>query len=459
MSRRLDDFVADLIRSGLVPAVEVHAARARMSSVDRTAPDASVRFARQLIAAGVLTSYQSRKLLSGVTRGFFVGGYRILRRLGEGGMGKVYLAAHESDRRKVAIKVLPPKKALESEQAVLRFRREMDLSRRVQHPNLARTLEVGQADGVYYMVMEYIPGDSLYNLVKDPKVGPLRVPDAARLFLRILDGLAAAHAASLVHRDLKPSNLMVTPEGEAKILDMGLAKAMGEESPLTRPNVVIGTLDYASPEQLSDAAKADTRSDLYSLGCTIYFALSGRPPFEGGDVVNKIYKQRMEDPDPLEEVARGVPSAFAAIVRKLMAKDPAERYQSAEELRGDLQRWTDPTLVKTILGSEAEAARAFRPPPPELDDEDLKLLDDEETPSSLSLRSLGDAEPGFAPRHQAPPPPRPAVVVPAAPSRSESTTPAPMTEQAEDDSRWLVRFVVVICTLGLLAIVLISLLR
>ena len=363
-----------------------------------------------LIDEGALSSYQANKLLAGVTKGFFLGGFRISRRLGQGGMGKVYLGVRQTDGQRVAIKVLPPKKAIEESQALLRFRREMDLSQRVRHRNIARTIEVGVEGDVHFMIMEYIPGDSLYNIVHSEKGGPFRVTDAARIFVKVCEGLTAAHLAGLIHRDIKPSNIMITPDGDVKLLDLGLARALGDESPLTRPNVVIGTLDYASPEQLSDAARADRRSDLYSMGCALYFTLSGHPPFEGGDVVNKIYKQRMEDAEPLERVAKGVPSAFAAIVRKLMAKDPAERYQTSEELRGDLMRWTDPVRVKAILGAEAESARAFRPPPPELDDEDLRLLDDDDDrPShSTSLRDLGDAEPGVAPMHKPPPPPRPA---------------------------------------------------
>src|SRR5581483_9918855 len=151
---------------------------------------------------------------------------------------------------------------------------------------------------------------------------------------------------------------------------------LGEENPLTRHDTVLGTLDYASPEQLSDAAKADKRSDLYSLGCTLYFAVSGRPPFAGGYMINKIFKQRMEDPPPLERVADGIPMAFAAIVRKLMAKDPADRYQSGEDVQADLARWTDPKLLPVILSPGSGGARAFRPPPPELSDEDLKVFDE-----------------------------------------------------------------------------------
>src|SRR5436305_3883082 len=132
---------------------------------------------------------------------------------------------------------------------------------------------------------------------------------------------------------------MIAPDGDVKLLALGLARALGDESPLPRPNVVIGTLDYASPEQLSDAARADRRSDLYSLGCTLYFTLAGRPPFEGGDAVNKIFKHRMEQPEPLEKVARGVPAAFAAIVRKLMAKNPDDRYQSCAEVQAELAKW------------------------------------------------------------------------------------------------------------------------
>ena len=277
---RLDQFVANLARSGLVTPEALE--RARAQGAEGPEADAAIRLARSLIRQGELTSYQAKKVLAGATRGFFLGDYRILRPLGEGGMGKVYLAAHNRDGMRVAIKVLPPSKAGVGSQTLTRFRREMVLSRRVVHPNLARTLDVGQAGDVHFMVLEYVPGESLYQLVKHPRGGPLRVPDAARYFLKVLDGLEAAHGGGLVHRDIKPSNLMVTPDGDARILDLGLARAVDEESQLTRHNTVIGTLDYASPEQLSNASGADRRSDLYSLGCTLYFALSGRAPVRGG---------------------------------------------------------------------------------------------------------------------------------------------------------------------------------
>jgi serine/threonine protein kinase len=449
---RLDDFTANLARSGLVPPEVATLVQSQLDPLP--ADDAAVRLARQLIGGGWLTAYQARKLLSGATRGFFLGGYRLLRPLGEGGMGKVYLAV-DGDRSNVAIKVLPPRKALEEGNALRRFRREMELSQRVSHRNLARTMSVGNEGDVYFMVMEYIPGKSLYDLVKNEGDGPLRVPDAARLFLKLLDGLEAAHQGGLVHRDIKPSNIMITPDGDVKLLDMGLARALNDETGLTRANTVLGTLDYASPEQLRDAAKADMRSDLYSVGCTLYFTLAGRAPFEGGDMINKIFKQRMEDPEPLETVARTVPAAFAAVVRKLMSKKPEERYQNCAELRGDLARWIDPARVRAILGAEADAARSFRPPPPELVEEDLRLLDSDESASrdSLSLRDLGGAEPSMAPRHQAPLPPLTALIR-TAPNRG-STQPS-MISSANDDSRWLVQFAIVAALAGLLAIIAIA---
>jgi serine/threonine-protein kinase len=451
---RLEEFTANVDKSGLVPSAVV--ARLQAELPPGETGDEAVRLARRLIQDGWLTAYQARKLLAGATRGFFLGGYRLLRPLGEGGMGKVYLAENDQ-REQFAIKVLPPRKALEDENALARFRREMELSRRCSHPNLARTLDVGSEGDVHFMVMEYIPGESLYDLVKSQRVGPLRVPDAARVFLKLLDGLDAAHHARLVHRDIKPSNVMITPDGDVKLLDLGLARALDDEKGLTRVNTVLGTLDYASPEQLRDATKADQRSDLYSVGCTLYFAMAGRAPFEGGDMINKIFKQRMEDPEPLETVGQGVPSAFAAIVRKLMSKKPEERYQTCTELRADLARWADPARVRAILGAEAEAARSFRPPPPVLDEEDLRLLDGEDSvgPDDVSLRRLGGAEPSAAPRHQQPLPPLPAVVRSATPRDSRSST---SSRPRSDESSWLFQFALIAIAVGLVAIVIIAVL-
>lgn len=440
---RLDDFLSDLEKSGLVRRSEVR----RVLELSDLEPgeEGALKLARSLIERDLLTRYQARKVLSGATKGFFLGGYRILSPLGEGGMGKVYLARHESDGQEVAIKVLPPSRAAEESRALDRFLREMDLSRRVVHPNLARTLGAGEEDGVHFMIMEYIRGKSLFELVKGEKGAPLRVTDTARLFVKVLDGLEAAHDAGIVHRDLKPSNIMVTPEGDVRVLDLGLARATGEEAPLTRPNIVVGTLDYVSPEQLVNASSADARSDLYSLGCTLYFTLAGRPPFEGGDIVNKIFKQRMDDPEPLERVARGVPAEFAAIVRKLMAKKAEDRYQSAAELRDDLNRWTEPR------GPFPGADPKGRPGRP------LQLFDDNVNPSLAaddleipSIRDLGDSEAAPAPRQRPKPSPIPAVSRPP---------PSPNSlQESQADHPWLGQLIALVLVLGLFALLAIMLL-
>lgn len=337
---RLDEFVADVRRSGLVSKATLD--ELRQSLPPGPPEQAHLRLARLLIERELLTTYQLNKLLAGATRGFFIGPYRILRKLGQGGLGKVYLAVHEPTGERVALKVLPPRTALEDQGAVERFQREVHLSQRVSHPHIARTIDVGCQDGVHYMALEYVPGSTLYQVVRSRHGGPLPAPEAARFFLGALEGLKAAHQAGLVHRDIKPSNLMVTPEGEAKVLDLGLAHALGEDRhPSGSEDQVVGTLDYASPEQLDDPDSVDPRSDLYSLGCSLYFALTGSPPFEGGDAINKLYKHRMEEPAPVERRAPGLPPEFGAIVRRLMAKDPAARYPDVAAVQAELKRWAD----------------------------------------------------------------------------------------------------------------------
>ncbi len=408
MPPRLEEFLANLALTGLVSPEVLRATRASLAC--EPAEDASLRMARALIIQGALTSYQAKKVLEGATKGFFLGGYRLLKRIGEGGMGKVYLA-RKGEGSRVAIKVLPPKKALEDPRSLERFIREARLSQRVNHPSIARTLEFDTHDGVHYLVLEYVPGASLYQLVKSKTGGPWTVPEAVRYFAQVLEGIQAAHQAGVIHRDIKPSNLMVTPKGDAKILDLGLARALDdvESDRLTREFSIVGTLDYASPEQLSDAAGADARSDIYSLGCTLYFALVGQPPFPGGDAINKIYKQRMEDAPPLEQMAAGVPAAFAAIVRKMMAKRPEDRYQNCADVRADLVRWLDPKLLKNLAATKSGTVRTFRPPPPEMDDHELKFLEESVSDSRIStdsLKNLGSSEIAPAPRNPPPVLPR-----------------------------------------------------
>src|SRR5207253_1916620 len=204
----------------------------------------------------------------------------------------------------VALKVLPPKRAREEERVLTRFRREMEMCQRVAHPHLAWAYEVGVCQGVYYIAMEYIPGRSLYRLVNDE--GPLEISRAARLFAEVASALDHAHCQGLIHRDLKPSNIMITPHDHAKVLDLGLALVQGEDlserEVIGGQGYVVGTMDYIAPEQTEDASRVDPRSDIYALGCSLYFALTGRPPFPGGTALQKIQRHRTEHAPPCVQV-------------------------------------------------------------------------------------------------------------------------------------------------------------
>jgi serine/threonine protein kinase len=295
-----------------------------------------------LIRTGDLSHFQAAKLLHGRWAGLAIGPYRILAPLGRGGMGTVYLArdsrlAEElGDDVLLALKILPPRVAREQERMLVRFRREIDLGKRTDHPNVTRTVAGGEIEGLNYIAMEYVPGKSLQRLVG--LGGRLTVGDAARIFVDVASGLHHLHERGLIHRDLKPANVMVMPTGGAKILDLGLALALGEPLPddpriIGGKGYILGTMDYIAPEQARNATDVGPHSDLYSMGCALYFALSGTPPFPGGTSKDKIRRQRTLDPAPLSDMNPAVPTKLARVVAKLMAKLPADRPPSAAAAR------------------------------------------------------------------------------------------------------------------------------
>ncbi len=269
--------------------------------------------------------------------------FEILGELGRGGMGVVYQARRRGDGRVVALKVIRKERLLD-EEAVRRFRREAQAAARASHPNIVRILDSDHSGDTHYLVMEQVEGVTLQRLVEEG--GPLPVGQACDFIRQAALGLQHAHEQALVHRDIKPSNLMASSARApaapplVKILDLGVARllpaigaASGESlSTLTQGGAVIGTADYIAPEQLEDPHGADIRADLYSLGCTFYFVLTGQVPFPGGTLISKLDKQRWETPEPVARVRGAIPPAVAAVVEKLMAKRPADRYQSPAEL-------------------------------------------------------------------------------------------------------------------------------
>lgn len=328
----------NVLRSKLLDRNELQAS---LRGTPQAWRDDSQALANHLVRIGKLTRFQANKLLRGITQGMIVGDYRVLAPIGKGAMGTVFLVRDMRSNQLMALKILPPRLARSEERMVARFRREMELSRLVSHPNLAWTHEVGEWKGIPYIALEYIPGKTLYRLVIDE--GRLPLPRAARLMAEVAAGLEHAHNRGLIHRDLKPSNIIVTPHDHAKVLDLGLALIHGEKGTDARviggQGYVVGTMDYVAPEQTYNAATVDRRSDLYSLGCTLYFLLTGQPPFPGGTSKEKALRHRSEKPRPLAELAPELPPRFIEFVERLMSKNPDDRPQSAAQVEHELRQW------------------------------------------------------------------------------------------------------------------------
>jgi serine/threonine protein kinase len=309
-------------------------------------------------ASGVAQAISDRPVL---------GSYTILGELGRGGMGRVYKAVHRTLRQVRALKVLN-KSESRNPLVVARFQREARIVAALHHPHIVRIFEFEQdADrGLYYFVMEYVDGGSVARILK--RQGKLPWQQAAEIALQVALGLAEMHKHGMVHRDIKPSNILIDKLGSAKLADLGLARHEGDgtDTQLTATGAVMGTIDYMSPEQIVDARKVDIRSDLYALGCTLFHMLAGRVPFHEGSAYQKIQQQIS---DPLPEVgpfAPDVPFQLVLILNRLTEKDPANRYQTPEELIAELEpltgeaAQTDNLQESTILQLQALAETAAK---------------------------------------------------------------------------------------------------
>jgi serine/threonine protein kinase len=302
-------------------------------------PKAPNKLAENLVREGLLTYFQAEQLLQGKWKRFTIGKYKVLEKLGSGGMGTVFLCEHKLMRRRVAVKVLPVPKS-DDRSSLDRFYREAKAAAAVDHPNIVRAYDIDQDENLHFLVMEYVDGTNLQDLVR--KVGPLPVLRACHYVYGAAAGLQYASEIGLVHRDIKPGNILIDRAGVVKLLDMGLARFFhDEEDQLTRQNdeSVLGTADYLAPEQAIDSHTVDIRADIYSLGATFYYLLTGNQPFPEGSVAQKLIWHQSREPKSVKEVRADVPDDLAAVVRTMMAKDPKNRSQKPTDVMAALAPW------------------------------------------------------------------------------------------------------------------------
>jgi serine/threonine protein kinase len=357
-----EEFLSVLERSNLLSPAEF--AEAREIAKDYT--DAT-HFAKALIRNQIISNWQAGHMLAG-RASFLLGKYKLISLLGRGGMGSVFLAAHVVMHRKVALKFIPAKIA-RNPAALERFLVEARTIALLDHSNIVRAYSVDNEGERYYLVMEYVEGMDLQRAVEE--YGPLDLEASADYIRQAADGLAHAHKRNMIHCDIKPSNLIVTEEGVVKILDMGLAR-LTHDKPATAEagvpdNHVLGSVDYLAPEQALSTPDFNHRADIYSLGCTLYFLLTGHPPFPTGTLAQRIVKHQTLEPAEIGRERPEVPANLVAICKKMMAKNPADRYQTAAEVRDVLGAWQPEVSQpekKPIVIKKIEPLEDLRPVSP-----------------------------------------------------------------------------------------------
>jgi serine/threonine protein kinase len=346
---------------------------------DAEQPGTPKHLANAMVRDGMLTTLQAGLLLRGKYKKFIVSGkYKLLEHLGTGGMGSVYLCEHVLMQRRVALKVLPTERV--TDRVVLeRFYREARAVAALDHRNIVRAYDIDHDEDMHFLVLEFVDGSSLHRIVE--KYGPMAIGRAVNCIAQAADGLQHAHEAGLVHRDIKPGNLLLDRLGVIKILDLGLARFFDDEaSQLTQrqdPGTVLGTADYVAPEQAIDSSNVDIRSDIYSLGVTLFFLLTGRSPYKDGSVSQKLMWHQISPPTPVTEYRPEVPRKLAAVIERMLVKDPANRYQTPAEVVQALAPWDDgvtmppdkemprlcPAVAQTSTLRLAPATRPLAAPP------------------------------------------------------------------------------------------------
>ena len=353
-------FVKLLERSGIVAADRLKGELGKLSEKVDGRKIKTSELADHLVESGLITKWHTEKLLAGKYKGFFLGKFKLQRHLGSGGMSSVYLARHKISDQLRAIKVLPRKKV--SDKSYLdRFYLEARAAASLNHPNVVRIYDICNEANTHFMVMEYVEGEDLYEVVT--KNGPLGFEDAARYITDAAEGLTHAHQRALVHRDIKPANLLRTTDGDVKILDLGLALVNQDDTEsltVLYNEKVMGTADYLSPEQAVNSHEVDHRADIYSLGCTLYFLLTGHPPFPKGTLAQRIAMHQTTEPADIRESRPDCPEELVEVCQKMMMKSADDRYQTCKEVKSELLTLIKSGRLKSVPANETQAGAASR---------------------------------------------------------------------------------------------------
>jgi serine/threonine protein kinase len=365
-----------VLASGLLAEKQLDEARAGVrwshgDVTDANAPPTDLQLAERLIEIGLLNTWQAKQLLDGRTK-FNLGPYWIVDSIGKGGMGQVFKAQLDKTGRTVAIKVLPRSKC--TPEAIGNFTREIRALASLNHPKLVSAIDSGQDGNVYYLVTEYVLGVDLRKLIR--RGGPLSMTAAAGIIYQVADGLEHAHAKGIIHRDVKPGNVLVTPQGEAKLSDLGLAgplESSMENDP--RHGKIVGTADYLSPDQVKDPWTPTPAWDIYALGCTLYYIVTGKVAFPGGSTSDKArahLELRPLDPRLLNP---HLSAEFVDMLADMMAKEPSHRIPSAAAVKERLIPWLPGgPLADAPTGELGENAQPIRPRSPPVADPHMRRL-------------------------------------------------------------------------------------
>ena len=396
MSPQLSKFRESALASKLVTEDQLQAAIAKVMSSPKgkqSHPNeiSDKRIASKLVEMKVISAYQADQLRSGRSK-LTLGPYIITDWIGQGGMGQVFKAVHQMLGRECAVKVLPLHKT--TPDAIENFRREIRAQAKLDHPNLVRAYDAGEDGNVHYLVVEFVKGTDLRRLVRTN--GRLSVQQAASIVKQAADGLAHAHERNLIHRDIKPGNILVDPKGIAKLSDLGLAFYLNDPKD-PRVGKIVGTADYLSPEQIKTPLQITSASDIYSLGCTLYYAVTGKVPFPGGTPKTKALRHLEETPWHPRRFNEEVSDDFVDLIGDMMEKDPKQRIQQAEEVSERLAPWADDSPA--VYSVDFDSRQRWTPGP--VQEMDEQATDPNLDASGVSASGINEASKGSQANMQA----------------------------------------------------------